>query len=155
MVDQLNAKPLEHGKLAPNFSLVSLDDKTVTRGQYRGKQAMAILFFQPTPEAFSLLNQIAQDKAEYDEVNAVVVAIGLAPRDTLTPAAGLPFPVLADPDCIAWKAYTGMDQSGWAVFVLDVYGGVDAQRVTESLAALPDAATLLDWTRSAQFRCSI
>jgi peroxiredoxin len=155
MADQLNVKPLDHGKLAPSFSLESLDNQTVTRSQYRGKQAMLILFFQPTPEAFDLLKRIAQDKAEYDEVNAVVVAIGLAPRSALTPASDLPFHVLADPDCSAWKKYTGADRPGWAVFVLDLYGGVDGQRVVEWLDALPDAPTLLEWTRSAQFRCSI
>ena len=156
MVDQtLNPTPLPHGKLAPSFSLVSSSGQTITRSQFRGKQALAVIFFEPTPEAWALLDAVSGDAAEYAELNARVIGIAHVDRQDLSISADSPVLVLADPQGTVWKAYSGTDTPGYGVFVLDVYGGVDDQRVAAHVADLPVASQILQWTRSAQYRCNI
>jgi len=155
---EFNQTPLQPGALAPQFSLESTSGETVTRSQFRNKRALALVFFQPTPDAIKLLQALSRDEAEYREVNAQVIGIGRARRDDLKRLAeerGLSVMLLAYPDGVAWKAYAGTDAPGYGVFVLDLYGGVDTQQVASTVEGLPDAATILDWIRAAQYRCNI
>lgn len=153
---QLQPEPLDYGALAPQFSLISTDGQPVTRGQYRGKQGLVLVFFLPTSECQEFLRAIGSDEAEYRELGTQIVGIGRAERETLMPLANrLKMCLLADPQGEAWRAYTGTDSPGYAVFVLDTYGGVEEQKVAETLAELPRAATILEWTRGAQFKCNI
>jgi peroxiredoxin len=159
MTDKLgNESPLVYGKLAPDFELESVDGKTFTRGQFRGKSALVLIFFQPTTEVQTLLDKVGEDSDEYNELNVRVFAIARATRDELKPLAAALHPsitLLADPAGEAWKAYSGTDQPGYAVFVLDMYGGVDAQKVATSPSELPNAKTILGWATAAQYRCNI
>lgn len=158
MVQKLEQTPLEYGKLAPEFSLMSLSGQRVTRSQFRNKSALVLIFFQPTPEAADLLETIGRDAAEYAEINAQVIGIGHTSQEDLARLAesqDLSLMLLADPQGVAWKAYSGTETPGYGVFVLDMYGGVDSQMVVESVSQLPDAATILTWARAAQYRCSI
>lgn len=153
-----NENPLVQGKLAPNFELESVDGKTFTREQFRGKSGLVLIFFQPAAEAQKLLDSIGEDSDEYSELNVRVLAIARATRDALKPLASALHPsitLLADPTGKAWKAYTGTDQPGYAVIVLDMYGGADAQQVVSSPSELPDAKTILSWATGAQYRCNI
>jgi peroxiredoxin len=155
---EFNRTPLQFGALAPQFSLESTTGGTLTRSQFRNKRALVLVFFQPTPQAIKLLQALSRDEPEYKELNALVIGIGRATRDELKQLAdqrGLPLMLLSDPGGSAWKAYTGSDSPGYGVFVLDLYGGVDSQQVTSSVDSLPDASTILDWTRAAQYRCNI
>jgi peroxiredoxin len=153
---KVNSTPLEYGALAPEFALESTTGETIRRGQFRNKQALVLVFFLPTPEAESYLQALARDAAEYKELNARIIGLGRAARKELEPlAARLPFILLADANGVAWKAYSGSDQPGYGVFVLDMYGGVDSQQMADSVAGLPDAKTVLEWTRAAQYRCNI
>jgi peroxiredoxin len=150
--------PLTYHALAPNFSLESVSGQTVTRSQFRNKHGLALLFLQLTPEAIALLEQIGQDEAEYLELNARVIGIVRAQREALAGLAARLKPLimlLADPEGTAWKAYTGTDRAGFAVFILDMYGGVDSQRVAALPGALPNAAEILEWMRATQYRCNI
>jgi peroxiredoxin len=154
----LNPEPLEHGALAPEFALESTDGRIVKRSHFRNKQALVLVFFQPTAEAVKLLQHVSRDEPEYKELNALVIGIGRTTRQELEPLTfqrGLSMMLLADADSAAWKAYAGTDASGYGVFVLDLYGGVDTQKVAADVAGLPDAATILEWTRGAQYRCTI
>jgi peroxiredoxin len=154
----LNESPLPFGALAPQFSLPSTTGETVTRSQFRNKQALALVFFQPTPEAIRLLQALSRDEPEYQVLDARVIGVGRAGREDLARLAmqrGISALLLADPDGGAWKTYAGTDAQGYGVFVLDRYGGVDSQQVTDSAAGLPDAATILAWVRAAQYRCNI
>jgi peroxiredoxin len=155
---QSRKSSLEYGKLAPNFELESADGQTFTRSQFRGKSGLVLIFFEDTPEARTLLQQIAADKDEYSQLNSRIFGIARATRDELAKTASalsLPFTLLADPHNIAWKAYSGSDEPGYGVFVLDLYGGADAQAIADSVAELPNAKTILQWTQAAQFKCSI
>lgn len=152
----MQSAPLNYGDLAPNFSLESTTNQTVTRGQFRNKQALVLIFFQPTPEVKILFEALKADTAAYGELNARIIGIGMASMDDLRRfSADLPFIMLADPSGTTWKAYSRQEMPGFGVFVLDLYGGVDAQRVVASPAELPDAALILDWVRAAQYRCNI
>ncbi len=155
---KFDSAPLEYHALAPEFSLESSSGQTLTRHQFRNKHGLALLFFQPGPEAAALLEHISQDEAEYIELNARVIGIARAEKGAMAELAGKVRPfitLLADPDRVAWKAYTGTDHVGFAVFILDMYGGVDSQQVAASLAELPDAKEILEWMRATQYRCNI
>jgi peroxiredoxin len=155
---ELNPTPLQPGALAPQFSLQSTDGETITRSQFRNKNALVLVFYQPTPEAIKLLQALSRDEPEYKELGAKITGIGRAKREELQRLAterGISVTLLADPEGVAWKVYTGTDAPGYAVFVLDLYGGVDSQQVASTVDALPDAATILDWTRATQYRCNI
>jgi peroxiredoxin len=154
----INENPLVNGTLAPNFELESIDGKTFTRSQFRNKSGLVLIFFQPIPEAHALLDKVGEDSDEYNELNVRVFAITRATRDDLKSLATTIHPsitLLADPTSEAWKAYTGSAQPGYAVFVLDMYGGVDAQQLTASPDKLPNAKTILGWATAAQYRCNI
>jgi peroxiredoxin len=158
MAQELEQTPLEYGKLAPDFSLISVSGEKVTRSQYRNKSALILIFFQPTPEAVDLLKAIVRDTAEYAELNAHLIGIGRASQDDLARLAeshALSLTLLADQQGTAWKAYSGVETPGYGAFVLDMYGGVDSQKVVASISDLPDAAMILNWARAAQYRCSI
>jgi peroxiredoxin len=153
-----NSCPLEYGNLAPRFELKSADGQPFSRNQFRNKSGLVLIFFQAVAQIQSLLDQVSRDQAEYLELNTRVFGIGHATSDQLKQAShslGLSFTLLADPDGAAWRAYSQSDLPGYAVFVLDIYGGVEAQRVSQSANQLPDAQTILAWTRSAQYKCSI
>lgn len=155
---RLNEKPLEAGSLAPAFELVSSKGEPFTREQFRGKSALALIFFQDTPAARQLLTEVDKDAHEYEELNARPFGIGRATADQLEPigkALKLSFPLLADPDGKTWQAFTKSDTPGYAVFVLDLYGGVDSQKVVAVEEEMPTAATILEWVRGAQYRCNI
>jgi peroxiredoxin len=156
----LTMRPLDHGKLAPQFSLQGTDGKTYQREAFRGKKGLLLVFFDDPARVDRLLADIGKDKSEYDELGAVV--LGISPRglDELRAAQDanqLPFALLTDPDGTAWAQYTHTDARayGYGAFVLDMYGGVDNQQVVAEAAELPDAGTLLGWMQGAQYRCNI
>jgi peroxiredoxin len=147
--------PLQYGQLAPDFELKSVSGETITRHQFRNKQALVLVFFQGLAEIRPLLEQMSKDAAEYAELNACVLGIGRATAEELrNSSADLPFTLLTDPDGKTTQSYLHTD-SGYGVFALDLYGGVDSQKVALTAKNLPDAATILEWIRGAQYRCNI
>jgi len=152
--------PLVYGKLAPAFELESITGETLTRNQFRNRNALLILFCQDTSETQNLFELINRDSNEYAELNVRVLAIVRTPVKDLAALSNSFMPTityLADPHGKAWQAYTQQQEAttGCAAFMLDLYGGVDAQIVTNSAADLPDATTLLEWARAAQYKCNI
>jgi peroxiredoxin len=149
---------LEYGKLSPQFSLEGIDGQTYTRGQFRNKSGLVLIFFEPAPEVQPLLQALCNDEAEYQELNSRILGIGHAEKDALIAmdaSLNLCFSLLSDPQGTVWTAYSGSDTPGYGVVVLDIYGGVDAQRMVSAVAELPDSKTILEWTRAAQYKCNI
>lgn len=147
--------PLKYGALAPAFRLTTPDGTVFTREQFRGRSGLVLIFFAtPTPEIVGLLDAISRDEAEYRELNVRVLAISGAPANTVAPAWDF-IPRLSDADGEAWRTYAQTDPYGYAVFVLDTYGGVEAQKVSPTPDGLPEAALILRWTRGAQYKCSV
>ena len=152
-------EPLPYGSLAPDFRLPSAAGTFYSREQFRGKQGLVLLFLQQaSPSSAALLRAIAQLWSEFVEINAQVLAIFDAPREALMPLAqalSLPFPLLADAENNVWQRYTSESARGAALFVLDTYGALSAQRVLLSVAELPEADDILSMARYTQYRCSV
>jgi hypothetical protein len=107
---------------------------------------------------------IAGDNAEYRELNVNIIAIAHTSVESLTSIVAtteqmsLPIRWVADSVGSAWESFTDhapINLDTAAVFMLDMYGGVDSQRVVANFSALPDHQLLLDWARGAQFKCNI
>lgn len=158
-------EPLSYGAVAPDFWLRNAAGETITRHHYRNKAALILCLFAPSPSAWEYLSQLAQLEAEYRELNAQPIAILTADAGGTSnqlPADGLPPSILllADPGGKAWAQYAGKTSTeigamAAGVFVLDLYGGVEAQCVTSSVEQLPSPSRLIEWARGAQYRCNI
>ncbi|MCC7207581.1 MAG: redoxin domain-containing protein [Anaerolineae bacterium] len=149
--------PLEPGALAPDFELETATGKRISREDFRGKAGLVLVFFRWDPAIRPYLDAIAHDMDEYTLIGSRVLAITDVGREALRAALAwqLPFPLAADPDGRAWQAYTRRTEYAYAVFVLDMYGGVDSQKVAATLDELPAPKMALDWSRAAQYRCNI
>lgn len=152
-----NATPLEFGKVAPEFHLKDSHGISHTRSEFRNKSGLLVLFLQPNQESKDYLTRIAADKAEYDELNVkILVVLGMDADHLSQMPADWPVLWLGDPERSVWKQWTdNAAPDGYAVYMLDMYGGVDSQRVKPTLDGLPPPNILLEWARGAQFRCSI
>lgn len=157
MTDALNATPLKYGSVAPDFWLETLAGEQITRHQFRNKAALVVFLFTPSPAAWDYLASLATDATEYQELNVKIIAIARADKTALTDiSTPANTQLIPDPTGKAWRAYTEADPSAAAaVFVLDLYGGVDAQHVAASVAELPTHDRVLEWARGAQYRCNI
>lgn len=146
----MNSTPLEPGKLAPNFALTATGGTVMTRSQFRNKAGL-VLIFTPTPGdpgMVALLHGIERDQDAYHKLGARVFVV------TRTVSKSV-LPTLFDADGKTWQQYSGGVEAGYGVFVLDKYGGVDSQIVTDDPAALPDAPTVREWVQAAMYRCNI
>lgn len=152
-------EPLPYGRIAPDFSLESATGTRYSREQFRGKQGLVLLFLSHIePLSADLLRRLTELWSEFVEINAQVLAIFDAERESLTPLAqtlALPFPILADGDNRVWESYTHEPTRGAALFILDTYGATSAQRLVSSAAELPAAEEILDLARYTQYRCSV
>lgn len=148
-------EPLPYGVLAPDFSLPSITGTIYTREQFRGKQGLVLLFLQQAEtHSATILCQIIRLWSEFVEINAQVLTI----FEMLPPPAeafDLPFPMLVDAGDRVWQRYTQESARGAALFVLDTYGALSAQRVVTHVAELPDAEEILALARYTQYRCSV
>ncbi|PJF34901.1 MAG: hypothetical protein CUN49_13305 [Candidatus Thermofonsia Clade 1 bacterium] len=148
-------EPLPYGRVAPDFRLQSLSGAFYSREQFRGKQALVLLFLQQAENtAIALLRELAQLWPEFIEINANILAIFDSTAALSADLRDLPFPLLADSENRAWLSYTHQPTRGAALFVLDTYGAPSAQRLVPSAADLPSAEDILDRVRYTQYRCS-
>jgi peroxiredoxin len=160
MSDQpTSLKPLPYGELAPAFTLMAANGDLYKREQFRGKAGLVLIFFAAPSQAESLLAAVAGQADEYAMLNAKVFGISPASQTELARLdEALTFPLLCDNDQQVWHRYShtaaGTDY-GYAVFVLDTYGAVEAQRVVAAADSLPNAADILAWTQGAQYKCNI
>lgn len=158
MVQSLNTTPLKYGSVAPDFWLETLTGEQITRHQFRNKAALVVFLFTPSPAAWDYLASLASDAAEYQELNVTILAVAHADAAALS---GITVPaavqLIPDPTGKAWRAYTETDPSPAtvAIFVLDLYGGVEAQQVAATVNELPSHDKVREWARGAQYRCNI
>ncbi|GIW12997.1 MAG: peroxiredoxin [Tepidiforma sp.] len=100
---------LEPGTPAPPFSLPDQDGKTVSLGDFRGK--WVVLYFYPkddTPGCTKEACSFRDNYAELQAKGAVVLGVsgdGSASHRKFADKYSLPFPLLADTDHEAAKAY--------------------------------------------------
>lgn len=160
MAEILNATSLKLGSVAPEFWLETPDEQPVTRHDFRNKAGLIVVLLTPSEVAWQYVRTLAQDEAELRELKVRIIAIARADAAAVS-SISLPESVtlLIDPKDKAWTAYTGLPAGSHpdasAVYVLDLYGGLEAQRVVSSVSEAPDATTVLEWSRGAQYRCNI
>jgi hypothetical protein len=144
---------LKPGALAPGFSLPTPDGLTVTRSQYRNKSGLALIFaLSPgDPGIVPLLEGVAKNADAWRKLNARPYLIARGDDG----AGDSPVPLLIDADGVTWRTYSGLENEGYGVFILDKYGGVDTQIVGESTDVLPDAHTLYELMQSTMYKCNI
>ncbi|MFN8420568.1 MAG: hypothetical protein U0528_15195 [Anaerolineae bacterium] len=156
----LNATVLKLGSVAPEFWLETPDGQAVNRHDFRNKAGLIVVLLTPSEAAWQYVRTLAQDDTELRELKVRIIAIARvnaeAVKNVILPES---VTLLVDPKDKAWTAYTGLPAGShpeaMAVYVLDLYGGLEAQRVVGSVAEAPEAETVLDWSRGAQYRCNI
>jgi peroxiredoxin Q/BCP len=100
---------LQPGAPAPNFSLVSQEDKPVALSDYKGK--WVVLYFYPkdmSPGCTVEAHTFQRDLPKYDALNAVVLGVSLDSVEhhkTFCSKDSLTFKLLADPDHKVIDAY--------------------------------------------------
>ena len=103
------ADTLQAGAAAPNFSLISQEDKAVALTDYKGK--WVVLYFYPkdmTTGCTIEAHNFQRDLAKYDALNAVVLGVSLdtvESHKTFCTKDSLTFKLLADPDHKVIDAY--------------------------------------------------
>jgi peroxiredoxin len=99
-------------KPAPDFHLTSLDGRTVSLSDYRGKKKLVLLFWASWnnashPEMFAL--SAVYQRSHTSESDFDIVAISLdddrAAAQTLVTQSKIPFPVVLDPKRAVTEAY--------------------------------------------------
>lgn len=100
---------LQPGTKAPNFSLISQEDKPVSLTDYKGK--WVVLYFYPkdmTTGCTIEAHNFQRDLAKYDAANAVVLGVSLdtvESHKTFCSKDSLTFKLLADPEHKVIDAY--------------------------------------------------
>jgi glutaredoxin-dependent peroxiredoxin len=152
---------LKIGDKAPDFTLKATDKSDVSLGQYAGKNVV-VLFF---PLAFTgvcttELCSIRDSKADYDSLNAEVIAISVDSLFTLgkfKEIEGYNFPLLSDWNKETAKAYGALydefvlGMKGVAkrsAFVVDKNGIIRYAEVLENAGELPNFAAINETLKS-------
>ena len=144
---------VEEGKPAPDFELTSDSGERVKLSDFRGKPV--VLYFYPksdTPGCTAQACGIRDSFADFEQAGAVVLGVSAdkeAAQAKFKSKYELPFPILADPDHVAGKAY-GVEKPDSpyferSTFLIDSEGNVakimrnvDARKhAGQVLAALP------------------
>jgi peroxiredoxin Q/BCP len=103
------ASHLDAGAAAPNFSLLSQEDKPVALSDYKGK--WVVLYFYPkdmTSGCTIEAHNFQRDLPKYDALHAVVLGVSLdtvESHKTFCTKDSLTFKLLADPDHKVIDAY--------------------------------------------------
>ena len=136
------------GDVAPDFSLSATNGKTVKLADYRGKKTVVLAFF---PKAFTggctkEMSNLRDVHPQIADASAQVLGVSTDNLETQTKFAEsltLPFPLLADPEGVAAKAYGVANPAGYAnrvTFVIGKDGKVTS--VIEGKDAIDPTATL-------------
>lgn len=144
---------LQIGSQAPNFTLHTSINETISLSEFAGEKNVLILFF---PQAFTgvctkELCAIRDDISRYQNSNAQVLGISVDSVFTLAKfkeEQQLNFPLLSDfnkevstaYDCI-YESFTGMNMKGVSkrsAFLVDKAGVVQYAEVLESAGDIPN-----------------
>ena len=137
------------GDVAPDFSLSATNGKTEKLADYRGKKTVVLAFF---PKAFTggctkEMSNLRDVHPQIADASAQVLGISTDNLETQTKFAEsltLPFPLVADPEGVAAKAYGVANvEKGFAnrvTFVIGTDGKV--QKTIEGSEALDPAIAL-------------
>src|ERR1700733_4971785 len=143
------------GSMAPDFTLLSQEGKSVSLKQFSGK--WVVLYFYPkdqTPGCTREAHNFQLDQSKYDQRNAVVLGVSLDSVDShkkFCTKEGLNFKLLADRDGKVSEEYGSLTNLGVAKFaarntflidpsgkVRKAYTRVDPSRHSEDVLAALD-----------------
>ena len=144
------------GSVAPGFSLLSQEGKSVSLNDYRGK--WVVLYFYPkdfTSGCTIEAHNFQRDQAQYQEKDAVVLGVSVDSADShkeFCTKEGLNFKLLSDSDHKVSSAYGSLTNLGFVRFaarhtfiidpegkILKVFCVVNANKHSEEvLTALTD-----------------
>jgi peroxiredoxin len=143
---------LEPGARIPPFALPGPGGRTYRPADFRGRRNLALVFIRDAAcgPCQEVLREFAAEHREYVERHVQVLAVVPGGPDVaarLGDRLGLPYPVLADPEGAAWRAYLGpsAERAEAAVFCTDRYGVLEEQAVREDALTLPAQADFLAW----------
>lgn len=136
------------GDVAPDFSLSATNGKTEKLADYRGKKTVVLAFF---PKAFTggctkEMSNLRDVHPQIADASAQVFGISMDNLETqkkFSESLTLPFPLIADPEGVAVKAYGVANPAGYAnrvTFVIGKDGKVTS--VIEGKDAIDPTATL-------------
>ncbi len=146
---------LQIGDIAPDFTLKATDKSDVSLSNYKGKNVVIVFF----PLAFTgvcttELCNIRDNKANYDKLNADIIAISvdsLFTLDKFRQIEGYNFPLLSDWNKTTAAAYGALydefvlNMKGVAkrsAFVVDKEGKIRYAEVLENAGELPNFAAI-------------
>jgi peroxiredoxin Q/BCP len=144
------------GSVAPGFSLLSQEGKSVSLTEYRGK--WVVLYFYPkdfTSGCTIEAHNFQRDQAQYQQKDAVVLGVSVDSADShkeFCTKEGLNFKLLSDSDHKVSSAYGSLTNLGFVKFaarhtfiidpegkILKVFTEVNANKHSEEvLTALTD-----------------
>jgi len=108
------------GSMAPQFTLLSQEGKSVSLDQFRGK--WVVLYFYPkdqTPGCTREAHNFQVDQSKYDQYNSVVLGVSVDSVDShrkFCTKEGLNFKLLADGDGKVSEEYGSLTNLGVAKF---------------------------------------
>jgi peroxiredoxin Q/BCP len=126
------SEPLAIGAQAPDFSLPATGGRTVSLGDYRGRQHLILVFYvgDNTPDCNRQLASLQEDMAELEACQAAVVGINtgaLADHERYVQQLGLSFPLLYDSGAQVAALYGARQDDGTVrrtVYLIDKQGVV-------------------------------
>lgn len=152
---------LKPGDAAPNFTLRASDKSQVKLSDFRGKNV--VLLFYPlafTGVCTNELSQMRDSLAEYDALNAQVLAISVDSIYALEKwkkELGFNFPMLSDFNKTVSKKYDSLYKnfvfemkgvSKRSAFVIDKEGNIQYAEVLENAGELPNFEAVLNVLRN-------
>jgi peroxiredoxin len=148
---------LELNAVAPTFTLPAVGGGEVSRGSYRARKHLAVLFLPhvdlPAREYLEELAAAYQSIVDAGAEALAVVTDKGASADGLRAAVDVPFPLLLDPGGRVAARYLP-DGSTLGVFILDRYGALRHQW-TLTAPPLPAASELISWLEAIDRMCVI
>jgi len=145
---------LKAGDLAPDFTLPSTTEESITFSQYRGQKNVVLAFypFDWSPVCSLQLPGLQEDLPEFMALNAQILGISIDSRHSHRAFAehlGLEFPLLSDFDKQVCRAYGVLREGGFAeraLFVIDRQGVIRHAHVNP-IGQVPDNQPVLDVLR--------
>ncbi|MBI2865588.1 MAG: redoxin domain-containing protein [Chloroflexi bacterium] len=153
---------LRDQQVVPDFRLPSHRQSINSAADYRQRSNLVIVFFHSVdcPDCQQYLRQLADSYPSFQQAATEILAISIISVEGAKKLADdlhLPFPVLADDLGRLAEQYTYIDQATRtpvpAVFVVDRFGAVFFQSLSQIEADLPRPDEILGWLDLIELQC--
>lgn len=160
-MERFSFSHLQRDQPAPSFRLKSSRDGLIALSDYREQSNLVIVFLHSLdcPRYQRALQNFVDYQREYQENSAqvLVVVSGPAAQSALEEAEAYPFPVLADPESTARRAYAVLlsvpVEDEPMIFILDRYGAPYAALICSDLSDPSLQKEILKWLDFIEIQC--